>query len=50
LAEPHDIDWPALLGERLITAHPDMLGELPATFIPRGAFLLPVSRATLTPC
>ncbi|GFG65603.1 hypothetical protein MKUB_30930 [Mycobacterium kubicae] len=29
----HDIDWPQLLAERLITTHPDVLRELLATFI-----------------
>src|SRR5690348_14276807 len=29
----HDIDWPAVLAERLTTTHPDVLRELLATFI-----------------
>ncbi len=29
----HDIDWPALLAERLTATHPDVLRELLATFI-----------------
>src|SRR6201989_502697 len=29
----HDIDWPAVLAERLTTCHPDVLRELLATFI-----------------
>jgi putative transposase len=29
----HDIDWPLVLAERLTTTHPDVLGELLATFI-----------------
>src|SRR3984957_18228326 len=29
----HDIDWPALLAERLPATHPDVLRELLATFI-----------------
>src|ERR1700726_4117132 len=29
----HDIDWPALLAERLTTTHPDVLRELLSTFI-----------------
>ena len=35
----HDIDWPAVLAERLTTTHPDVLRELLATFIhtPMGA-------------
>jgi putative transposase len=28
----HDIDWPAVLAERLTTTHPDVLRELLATF------------------
>ena len=28
-----DIDWPAVLAERLTTSHPDVLRELLATFI-----------------
>ena len=27
----HDIDWPAVLAERLTTIHPDVLRELPPT-------------------
>ena len=29
----HDIDWPAVLADRLTTTHPDVLRELLATFI-----------------
>jgi hypothetical protein len=29
----HDIDWPAVLAERLVTTSPDVLRELLATFI-----------------
>ena len=29
----YDIDWPAVLAERLITTHPDVLRELLSTFI-----------------
>ena len=29
----HDIDWPAVLAERLTSTHPDVLRELLATFI-----------------
>ena len=29
----NDIDWPAVLAERLTTTHPDVLRELLATFI-----------------
>jgi putative transposase len=29
----HDIDWPAVLDERLTTTHPDVLRELLSTFI-----------------
>ena len=29
----HDIDWPAVLAERLTTTHPDVLRELLSTFI-----------------
>jgi putative transposase len=29
----HDIDWPAVLAERLTTTHPDVLRELLTTFI-----------------
>jgi putative transposase len=29
----HDIDWPAVLAERLTTTHPDVLRELLATFL-----------------
>ena len=29
----HDMDWPAVLAERLTTTHPDVLRELLATFI-----------------
>ena len=29
----HDIDWPAVLADRLTTTHPDVLRELIATFI-----------------
>ena len=29
----HDIDWPALLAERLTATHPDVLRELLATFV-----------------
>src|ERR1700742_2244082 len=29
----HDIDWPAVLAERLTTTHPDVLRELISTFI-----------------
>src|SRR3954466_3147402 len=29
----HDIDWPAVLAERLTTTHPDVLRELLAAFI-----------------
>ena len=29
----YDIDWPAVLAERLTTTHPDVLRELVATFI-----------------
>jgi putative transposase len=29
----HDIDWPALLAERLTTTHRDVLRDLLATFI-----------------
>src|SRR5258708_11636291 len=29
----HDIDWPAVLADRLTTTHPDVLRELVSTFI-----------------
>src|SRR3954453_13851425 len=29
----HDIDWPAVLADRLTTTHPDVLRELLSTFI-----------------
>ena len=29
----HDIDWPTVLADRLTTIGPDVLRELPATFI-----------------
>src|SRR3954468_5736855 len=29
----HDIDWPAVLADRLTTTHPDLLRELLSTFI-----------------
>jgi putative transposase len=29
----HDVDWPAVLADRLTTTHPDVLGELLSTFI-----------------
>ena len=29
----HDIDWPAVLAERLTTTHPDVLRELLSTFV-----------------
>ena len=29
----HDIDWPAVVADRLTTTHPDVLRELLSTFI-----------------
>ncbi|BBY55410.1 hypothetical protein MKOR_39450 [Mycolicibacillus koreensis] len=33
MTDAHDIDLPAVLAERLTSAHPDVLRELLATFI-----------------
>ena len=33
MTNAHDIDWPAVLADRLTSAHPDVLRELLSTFI-----------------